>query len=298
MSPVDYMPFAPANPTQSGEFLTVSTFLENIPYVQRTVEDLAAQRFLADMIYGTGPGAPSGAIQFDQVTASDLYLSRDVKPIRPGAEFPVLDDQIPTPLVAATTNWGGRVWVTDTDIRRNRVDVLRRALTKLRNTIVRKVDTVAIATLDAAPILTYAFSGVWSNSGTDIFAGLTAAKLLVDQLDMGYELDTLIINPAQNANMLSRSDIRTAFGPQAQEDIVRGASVGRILNLDVYFSNRIPAGTGRLLQRGIVGGISDERALYATSYPEKPSEKTWIQGGREFVPYVTDPKACVKLTGL
>lgn len=296
--PVDYFPFAPANPTISGDQLSISVFLNNPAYVQRIVGDLAQQRFLADLIFGSGPAATAGAVQFDQVTATDLFLSRDVKPIRPGAEYPVLADQIPTPLIAATTNWGGRVHITDADVRRNRIDVFRRVLTKLRNTIVRKVDTVAIATLAAAPILTYAFGGQWSNTATDIFAGLESARLLVDVLDMGYELDTLVINPTQNANLLSRADVRQAFGLTAQESIVRGASVGRILNMDVYFSNRVAAGTGYLLQRGVVGGISDEVPLNTKTYRQEDSDKTWVQGGRMFVPYVTDPKACVKLTGL
>lgn len=296
--PVDTFPFPPAAPTITNDILSISAFLNNPAYVQRVVNDLSLQRFMSDMIFGAGPDAPSGAIQFDQVTTSDLYLTRDVKPIAPGGEYPILTDQLPTPLVAATTKWGGRVHITDEDVRRNRVDVVRRALTKLRNTIVRKVDNVGLATLNAAPILSYAFSGVWTNTATDIFAGLVNAKLLVDTLDMGYTVDTLIINPASVAAMLARSDIRTAFGPTAQEAIVRGADIGEILGLTVYQTNRIAAGSGFLLQRGMVGGIANEVPLNTKTYRQDNSDKVWIQGGRQFVPYVTDPKACIRLSGL
>lgn len=296
--PVDTLPFPPGAPSISGDQLTISTFLNYPPYVQRAITDLAGQRFLADMMYGNGPAAPGGAVQYDQATAVDLFLNRDVHPIRPLGEYPILSDQIPTPLIAPTAKWGGRVQISDEDIRRNRIDVVRRALIKLRNTIVRKVDAVALATLAASPHLSYAFSGVWSNSGTDIFAGLEAARLLVDVLDMGYEIDTLILNPTQGSNLLSRSDVRIAFGPTAQESIVRGASIGRILNMDVYYSNRLAAGTGWALQRGVVGGISDEVPLASKTYHQDDSDKTWVQASRVFVPYVTDPKAAVYLTGM
>lgn len=297
----DLLPYPPSAPMISGSNITVDAFLADVARVNRTVNRLANQRFVADVIFGEGPQATGGAVIYDQVTASDLFLARDVQEIAPGAEFPILSDTVPTPKVAAVTKWGGRLFITDEQRDRNRIDVLRRVMTKLTNTIVRKVDAVAIATLEAAntAALTLTYGGAdWTNTANSVFAQLAQLHLLVDQLDMGYELDTLLINPTQGADLLSRDDIRNAFTDSGRDAIVRNGTIGRLSRFDIIQTNRITAGTGWAVQRRMVGGISEETPLRARSYYEEKNERTWVQGSRRLVPYITDPKAAVKLTGI
>jgi hypothetical protein len=296
---VDIQPNPPAAPTITNDVVSYSEFLKDPVWVQARAEDLTAQRFLADLIFSQGPTASNGAIGYDQLTANDLFLARDVKPRQPGGEYPFLTDQKPTPQIAPVADWGGRIEIFDEDIRRLRFDVVNREFIKLRNTIIRKVDSVAIAALVAETNkLSYAFGATWSASSSGIIPGLLAAALLGEQLDMGYVYDTLIINPAQASTLASYFIANKVLGEPAQEALVRGASVGRMLTYDIYMSNRVTAGTGFLVQRKVVGGISDEVPLTTKSYHEDSRDVTIVQGHRVFTPYITEPKACIYLTGL
>jgi hypothetical protein len=297
MPPIALPPTPPAPPSvDAAGIITISALLQSPARVRRVVAQLAYQRFIADVIFAGGPQATGGAVLYDQIDQNDLFLSRDVQPIEPGGEYPNLTDVIPVPKMAAVGKWGGRVKITDEQRDRNAYDVLVRELTKLRNTIVRKVDLVGIAALNAAPIQALVGSD-WTVTSNDPLAQLVAARQLVDEIDMGYEADTVLINPLQEADFLSRSDIRRALNPAPSEDaIVRGGNVGQILGFDIMKSNRVPAGTAYVLQRKIVGGISDEVPLNTKAYREEGSDSTWVQGARRLVPYVTDPLACVKIT--
>lgn len=290
--------FPPVPPTIAGENITVSMFLSSPPRVQRAIEALTNERFIADVIFGTGPRAEGGAVIHDQVTDSNLFMDRDVEEIAPGGDFPLLTSSEPTPLVAVARKYGGEVFLTDEQVRRNNRNVLTRETTKLRNTIIRKVDTVAIAALEAAPIQTAGGSGDWSTAATDIIADLVTAAGAISSLDMGYMADTVLINPAQEIDLLKDKDIRDALPRERDNSIIRTGNLGRLMGLDFLVSNRVTAGTAYVLQRRIIGGISDEVPVYARPIPDERRERVYIHGARVVVPYVTDPKAVFKITGI
>lgn len=296
--PVAVTPFPPPPPTVSGNLITVDQYLNTPTRIIRTLQRLTLQRFLAEMIFGPGPRAASGSVIYDQLTANDLFMKDDVELIEPGMDYPILTDERPTPKVATVGKWGGRVFVTDEQRDRNATDVLARQLTKLANTIVRKVDTIAIATLNAAPILTFVGTDWTAAADNVILSQLVDAFSLVNDPDLGYEIDTVLLNPTQAADMLKNKSLREALGPSAQEAIVRGANMGNLLNADFYKSNRVAAGTGYALMRRMVGGISDEVPQQAKTYRTEQNDRTWVQGARRLVPYVTDPLCVVKLTGI
>lgn len=298
--PQSVVPYPPAPPSITSNNLTVDLFLTDPRRVQRAVADLARQRFIADVIFGDGIDAPGGAVIYDQVTAtdgSDLFLGRDVQPIEPGAEFPILTDEAPAPKVAATRKWGGRVKITDEARRRNRLDILRREFIRLRNTIIRKVDAVSIATLDAAPIQTLVGAD-WGNSANNPRAHLAQARLLTEGVEAGYDLDTLVLNPNQAADLLLRTDIKDSISEARRDALVIEATLGRLMGYDIVQSWRVPAGTAYALPRRQIGGIANETPLETRAYEKPENEVTFVQGKRVLVPYVTDPKAIVKITGI
>lgn len=295
--PTTVSPYPPAPPTIAGENITVSLFLNSPPMVRRAIENLTLQRFIADVIFSDGPRADGGAVVHDQVTAANLYMDRDVEEIAPGAEFPLLTSSEPTPLVALVAKYGGEVFLTYEQIRRNNRGVLQREMTKLRNTIVRKVDTLALAKLDAAPIQTMAASGDWTTAATDIVSDLATAAYMVSSLDMGYIADTVLLNPTQELDLIKDKDIRDALPRERDASIIRTGNIGRIMSLDFIVSNRVTAGTAYVLQRKIVGGISDEIPAYGKVIDDERRERNYIHGARIPAMYVTDPKAVVKITG-
>jgi hypothetical protein len=50
---------------------------------------------------------------FDSVEANDLYTTRDVERVAPGAEFPIITSARRAPGVAEVEKWGGKVWISD-----------------------------------------------------------------------------------------------------------------------------------------------------------------------------------------
>lgn len=291
--------YPPAPPTVDGQGrITVEQFLKNPSRVQRVITDLAAQRFLAERIFSKGD-AQGGAVIFDQVTASELYTARDVQAIEAGSEFPIVTSGESTPKVAAVTKWGGAGVLTYEAVRRDARDVLNRELTKLRNTIVRKVDTVAIAALDAAPITPFAGTA-WSNATTgNPVLDLATGRSLIDDADMGYSADTVLINPAQYVSLISNPKVYNALPREstANNPIVNGQLNG-YMGFNWFVTNRVAAGSAYILSSMMAGSLRDELPLYSRVIDQQDRERWLIQAARVTVPIVTDPKAVVKLTGI
>lgn len=291
-------PYPPAPPTVNGREMTVDRFLREPAYVQRALEDLARERFIADYIFAQGPAAPSGSVLYDQVTEAMLYAERDIQEIEPGAEFPLLTFGESAPLVATVKKWGGAFDITDEARDRNRFDVVARNLRMTTNTVIKKMDTVAVAALNAAPLIAQTASGDWTTAGTDIIADLETAKSAIDQADLGYVADTVLLNPAQRLDIRKDADIRAAL-PRENTAVnpVLSSDLAGLLGLNYIVSNRVPAGTVYVFQRQIIGSRSDEQPLTSEVVPDRKRQMTRVQEWRKVVPYVTDPKACVRITG-
>lgn len=291
--------YPPAPPAVNGGLISVEQFLRNPSRVQRVVNDLSRERFIADRIFSSGD-AQGGAVIYDQVSASELYTSRDVQGIAPASEFPIVDAGEGAPKVAAVTKWGGAAVLSYEAVRRDNRDVLNRQLTKLRNTIIRKVDTVAIAVLNAAPI-NGAGGTDWDDAGAgDPIGDLAVARSEIDDADLGYTADTVIINPAQMVALIRRKDVRDALPREnmAANPIANGQLSGFMGYRSWYVTNRVPAGTAFVLAAGVAGSIRDELALYSRVIDQPERERYLVQAARVTVPVVTDPLAVYKLTGL
>ncbi len=295
------MPFStaypPSSPTITGDTLSISLYLNQPARVTRLLNELTLQRYIAERIFGAGPTATGGAVVYDQATESDLFLQRDVEPVAPLSEFPILTDTAPTPKTASVTKWGGRILISDEARDRNNVAIFVREMTKLRNTVVRKVDTVAIAALDAAPVNTMVGTDWTAATAAQIIANLVDAIGLINNPDNGYVASALFLNPVQADELLKNTDLVKMLQAEPPGRPVRDATVGRLLGLDIFKSNRVTAGTARVVADG-VGAISDETPMAVETYREPGIQGTYIQASRRLVPYVTDPKAATSLTGI
>lgn len=276
----------------------MSIYLANVPRVQMLVNDLTLNRFIADRLFAPGPTATGGAVIYDQVTAGDFFLARDVERIMPGQEYPILTDTAPTPKVAAVDKWGGQVFITDEQRDRNQVDVFQRETRKLANTVVRKVDTVALAVLAAAPVNTFSGSDWTAATGATMIANLIDAAALINDPDMGYVADLVILNPIQFNELLKNQAFRDAMQAQSPDSILRDGVVGDFLGMSFARSNRVTAGTGFVAASGMVGAISNEVPLTTVVYREEGIDSTFIKSSRRLVPYVTSPRAATAISGI
>lgn len=292
--------YPPAPPTIDGQGrITVEQFLRTPSRVQRVIADLTRERYIAERIFGAGD-AQGGAVIYDQLTGSDnLYTERDVQAIEPGSEFPITDVGELTPKVAAVSKWGGAGIVTYEAARRDARDVLNRKLTRIRNTLVRKVDTVAIAALNAAPVLGTTGTD-WSNPSTrDAIGDIARATNAIDNQDLGYVADTVLINPTQELELFLDKSVRDALPREnATTNPIASGRLSGLMGLTWYASNRVPLGTAFVLASTQAGSLRDELPLYSRVVDQPERERYLIQAARVTVPIVTDPLAVYKLTGL
>lgn len=296
-------PYPAGPPTIDGVDITVNLWLKSPAIVQRSMEALTSQRFITDQVLSKGPDAPGGSVVYDQLTETDLFTKRDVQAIEPGSAFPILDVGEVAPKVAEVVKWGGAGILTYEDVRRDRRDKLGRMLTRLKNTVIRKVDTVTIAALEAARVATtipsQGASADWSTVTTDIIGDAETARSVVETSDLGYEIDTAIIHPTDALGVRKNTGIRAALPRENTANNLIGAKdLDGLLRIDHwYVTPRATAGRPFLCASKLIGSYSDELPLYTRVIDQPENERYIVQAARVTVPYITDPKAGIFITG-
>jgi hypothetical protein len=295
-APVAY-PLGP--PTYSGNTLTVDTALNQPTRITRRIADMTLQRLIVSSIFAPGGSVSGGAVVYDQALLNELYLDRDVERVAPGDEFPIVTSVRQAPNVAEVEKWGGKFWVTDEAKDRNDVTTFNNQVTQLGNTIVRKVNTRAVETLETAIT---ALGGAGTFGGQDWTAVVTGgssqtnssawpaadfakAQMLADVEELGVVYDLWLVNPLDKAQLA----------------IVYGSALAGVLDsfgIAMFSSNRIAAGTAYAVARGQVGEIRIEKPLGTETWREQKTERTWVQSSTRPVMYVTNPYSIKKITGL
>lgn len=292
--------YPPVPPTVAGGKITIDLYLRQPTRITRVLNDLTAERFIGDRVFGSG-NADGGAVLYDRVSEQDLYLDNEIEVIAPGAEFPILGASETDPLVAKVAKRGGAVKLTYEAVRRNATDQFARQMRRLANTIVKKHDAIAISTLlGDADLGSGNAAAAWNASGSDPFADIMEAKLGVEQLDLGYLVDTAIINPQEFQALIANASIRAALPREntTQNPVLSGQLAGLAGIANWIVTNRMTSGTALFVNSKIVGSINDELPMYTRVVDKQEDETYLIQGARVSVPVVTDPKAAFKLTGL
>ena len=291
-------PLAP--PTLSGNVLTVDMALKQPTRITRRIMDLSLQKFIVTRIFASGGAVSGGAVIYDQATLNELYTDRDVEQVMPGDEFPIVGSQRPVPQVARVVKDGGKFFITDEARDRNDISFFNNQTTQLSNTIVRKVNTRSVATLEAA-ISALGGAGTFTghNWGTVVTGGssqtnnsgwpaadFAQAQYLADVDELGVEYDLWLVNPKQ------KMQLAITYG-SALNDVLASNGIR-----EVFASNRIPNGTGYAVATGQVGELRIEKALSTETWREEKTQRTWVQADVRPVMYVTNPYSIKKVTGL
>jgi hypothetical protein len=284
-------------PTVTGSTITVDTMLQQPTRITRMIMDLTLQRFIADRVFSSGGGVTGGAVIYDEVQENELYTSRDVKEIAPGQEFPLITSERLTPKVATVRKWGGKTFITDEAKDRNDNVRFTNQLRQLSNTIVRKINAVAVDTLQKK-ITEKSRTVIGNDWSAVITTGTSAttsrlmpahdfgrAQQIADQEELGIVYDLWLLNPQE---YLSLSD--------AYQD--RLTNVLDAHNVSIYVSNRVPAGSAYVVASGQVGQMRIEQPLRTVTWREEETERTFVQSGVRPLMFVYNPFAVLEFTGL
>jgi hypothetical protein len=237
-----------------------------------------------------------GGLLYSVVQASDFFTS-DIEKRTPGAEYKLVEGVASEPKLAAVEDWGGKFQITDEQRTRNDVSYFDQQVTQLSNTIARKLDTRAVAALQAASIAAVAVSNDWDGlvfvgpvddltpSADRPTAHLAQAQELADLEELGVRHDALLVHPSQ-----ARA-LRQAYADNLDAML---ASAG----LELVVNPRIPAGTGFTVQAGMVGTVGFEAPLTVDIWDDRSTRSTWVQAYAVPAFAVDRPYAAKKLTGL
>jgi len=286
-------------PTLSGTQVTVDVSLQSPTRITHYLSDITLQKFLSEKVFSSDGGVSGGAVIYDQLDTNQLYPTRMPEPVAPGSEFPSIQDARIPPKVATVAKWGAKFFITDEARDRNDVSLFTNSLRRLGNGMVKTIDTVAVATMEAEftnrpgqVIAGHSWSTVMPIGSTPanprIWPGadFQAALQLTQTQELGYVLDTVLLNPvdaSQLAFVYGATNLTEALG---------------MYGLERFVSNRVPAGQCYVIAAQVPGGMRIESPLGTITWREEEIQSTWIQASVRPVFYIDEPLAMVKITGI
>lgn len=279
--------------------VNIGNLIANPTRIERRLNIINQDRYIVDYVFNQ-TSANGGGVIFDRVK-QDLYLDRDAQAIDDGAEFPKLTGEDVESDIAMVKRYGGEVDLTFAAVRRNDTSAYQRKVNQLANTVLRKANRVAVAALERdEDIPEYVIGTDWTSASGDPLGDLATAQSMIDDSEMGYQSDTVLINPQDALTLRKRKDIRDALPRESVElNPVLSRDLAGLLELNFIKSPFVPKGEAWLVSSGTLGTFADEEGgLKADTYDEKNRHVHVLQAWRTFVPVVTDPFAAVRLKGL
>lgn len=295
--------FADANYSVGQPTITVPQFLKRQDLLMHRMQDISEKGFLVDAILQPGYQATGGVVPYTR--SESLYLDRDPEEIPEGGYYPVTGDTLPSQLEERAKKYGLKVFITEETVRRSLFPMLDRELLKLRNTMIKFIDTQFLARINAessSVIPQRAATATWAYNVSTIFLDIENARSDIRNLYEGYEPDTLILHPSKVTALTANTTFAGSYtGSMAPSNpIFTGQLPNKLFGLDILYTPNMPATTiGFLLQRRAVGGIADEVPLQVKALPfNEDNDSYWIKARRQVATFLTDPKAMIKLTGI
>jgi hypothetical protein len=301
------------NSSHEGMRITVNAMVKQPARVRARILRLLDQQFLADAILRPGPKADGGSVMYEESTP--MFANEDAADVAEFGEIPAVVGESGIPKAVATTKKGLGLLISREMRDRDDVGKVDQQMIQIRNSMVRTWENVFLnALLTNAGIHTLAATAAWSSGTSKIRFDLAQALYLVANSDADstdntgdnkfmFEPDTLIISQKTASDFLSSDDVAKVFvgGDIASENLqYKGKMPKQFFGLDVVRSWRLAANQAIVLQRKVVGGISDERPLEVTPLREVPDNTETFRSNvvRRSAVFIDQPKAACLITGV
>lgn len=307
--------------SRDGDRLTVNDYMKSPTRVPNLVLQMAKGQFIVDDILRKGPSAASGAVVFRDPVP--IYSDGDAEIVAEYAEIPGVEQGRGGLHSLHTTKNGLAVKISQTMRDRNDVGVLEDDMRRVMNTLRRSWDRRgmnAITTNSDVHSIVASNTGSgavgdgngWYGSGTTdgirkdianaMYQIMSSYSGSDEDQKFGYEPDTLIVNNETVAQFLDNDEVNRVFagGVIADENLrYTGVMPRKFFSLNVMKSWQVPSGMAIVLQRNMVGFISDERPLTATPLYEDRPRETWRSDvTRQSVIGIDNPKAACLITNI
>lgn len=319
MSDILGVPSIPLGASTAGPRLTISAILKQPTFVQAYLLSIADYMFVADKLFRPVQDCPAGVVVYNESTP--LFADSDAADLEEFEEIPTGVTGLGAPASVQARRKGLAVEVSYQMQTRNDINALNIQLEQVRNTLIRNFDGKFMSALDAAVVTAAGQGGgargshvvaagaPWALSGNTTYPNdsvrtdLATAAATITTEQRGFRPDTLLIDESTYwdfmANQATWQIYRGDIAGQSPQ--ILGQLPGKILGFTpmVTMDGNIPAGSAYLLQRGMFGGISNERPLQATPwYLVRQKEVTRSDVTRSAAAFVDQPLAVAKITGV
>jgi hypothetical protein len=313
------MALVPIIAAGDGQKVTVNSLLKSPLIIPRKILDLMQNEFLVDSLLRDGGTTPSGVVEFFESTP--LFADQGSGIREEYGEYRIVTGSDGQLQVVVATDRGLSVVVSDTEKRRNSMDVLNQRMTQAKNTLVRDWDLALQAALLAnAAIPTYAAGGgvvtgtnaYWAAKTTGVpRTDIINAKFMVKQAVyslqanswFNFNPDTIVLSSNTAEALLFSDNFNAVLAPTgalaSQNLLYTGKLPNKILDLDPMVSRTWPDQKVMICERKTLGFIANEMPLQATPMYRKEENKYWRSDiNRSSVIGIDQPLAAVIITGV
>jgi len=296
-------PNLPGAPQVVGNYVYLDRWAKNPTDLTTLINITTLPRFVGRYLFRAA-GAQGGAVLYNVASTPQAFVdsnpNRQPGEIGNGAEFPIVNVTDLPEQVATVTHYGGMFPVTYKEARRANYDVISRGLTKLGNTLVKLSDARAIAAFNAnAAVPRVPAAATWDSAGQKAISDILAGIIAIENADMGYTADTLLLNPVTAGLLLGNPDViarmpreNVAYNPLFFQQLPS------LLGLNIVTTTQQPKQSAIITSSQTVGAIAEEIPQYSRVVDEARVETWWVQSARFDVPIVTDPLAAYVITGV
>lgn len=284
----------------------VHAFLKSPTLVAKRVAELASQRFIADFLLQGRYDASGGGIAYS--IDESIYSNADGETIAPGGGYPLSTADEGKPEFAASEKDGQDTLITDEAIARLLLDPVNRALLKVTNRMIKRVDTRAMAVIASEVTQTRAAGGNWS-AAEQIVEDVLIADSDLDAVDMGLVGNVVVLKPVQFAKVAAHF-IKIDMVANGLPATLASGVIPNVLGKSWVTSNNVAGADPMLVDATQLGGIGVER-LASPGYTRVPGSlgiETKIirdedrdqyrpRVRRVGVAAVVEPRAAIKITG-
>lgn len=301
--------YPPAAPSLSGDVLTISRFLNTPTAVARRLRTLAENRFIADVLLS---GRVEGASILYE-TDESIYTNAAPQIVAPGAQYPRTLAPTGTAAVANPVKWGEEVPITDEEVGRFRGQAVERNLQKIVNYLVQTVDSTALAVIASAVTQSVAALANWNTlASANPVLDLLRAKATIRQTNKGYDPDTVACDDFAFAYIVGNFNVLATMARESGQTASMTGNLVELAGLRILPTPNLPtAGVAVVVDSSALGSLGYER-IPSPEYSGDPAtgvetltrrnplgnDEWLVRGRRPVVPFVQEPAAGCKITGI
>lgn len=269
-------------------------------FVDRRVRDLVGTQFVADQLF-TNISVDALAIKF-QMEDSDAQENGKAKldevdevGERSGYKRIGLSESAKSAMIR---KYGLESAITYEMQKFGATGQIERALRKLALNVRGMVDEMAYKVATNNYTIGNGIQGKAKTDGFWTDATNGAESMITDLIDaktagrkFGYVMDTIVINPEQEAQLLKNKNIRDAFRQNNTDVALLRGYIGDFMGFSFIVDENFVENNVLILQKKVIGDIADAEALNTSVYNQEENEHTVVRAKRFTTAYLTDPKA-------